>query len=149
MTSFLRQYQHSDPFDNWPLDPPPAGLLVLMMDESPLVRTWAKAQCSKSQTIPIPIDKFSRQYRISLDAIIRALTSNNPNHHQASSVETIGSNSAPSFGSYPFAPNPGDLWSAFASVLRFIPPDLFTFNGRQLIDIRHTVTGHLHDVGPR
>jgi senataxin len=124
-----------------------------MIDANPDVRMWAKAQSSKSQIVPIPLNKFHKAYRAAVEAIAGTLASIDSESYQASSTSlvsdpSIRSTGMAAFGASSFATNPADLWSAFGSVLRFIPPDLFTTKYHHS-DIRRIVTGHLHDVGPR
>jgi senataxin len=148
--SFIRRRPPFDPFPDWPPDPPPVGLLILMMDENPEVRAWAKTQCSKSQIVPIPLDKFNKPYKASVEAIANALISAGPEPRQMPPFTSgVANLNAAASNIFSFPSNPGDLWSAFGSVLRFIPPEVLTSSRNYHVDIRRIVAGHLHDVGPR
>jgi senataxin len=151
--SFIHRHPPLDPFPDWPPDPPPAGLLILMMDGKPEVRMWAKTQCSTSQIVPIPLNKFNKPYKASVETIANALVSADPEPGQRLSLTSPtpgpANRNVAALNLSSFASNPSDLWSAFSSVLRFIPPELLTPGRNYHVDIRRIVIGHLHDVGPR
>lgn len=143
--SILHAFPPLEPLRDWPSDPIPPGLMILMMDESLDVRQWAKAQAAKCKVVPIALDKFSRSHDQSLEAIASALSSSSSEFPAMSTPN----NTMTATPRYTFASQPEDLWSGFTSVIRLIPPSALTSSPRRNADIRRIVTGHLHDDGPR
>ncbi|KAF7365221.1 hypothetical protein MVEN_00393700 [Mycena venus] len=122
---------HTDPptapIDDWPADPIPPGLLILLMDEEPRVRKWAEKQASRSRVIPIPKEKFSPSHVEALGAVIKAL-------------DPVAISETP----FSFSRDPHLLWSGFWTILQGLPVEYL-----QTGIIYRAVKGHLHDTGPR
>ncbi|KAJ6508793.1 SEN1 N terminal-domain-containing protein [Mycena sanguinolenta] len=116
---------HSEPLTaphNWPSDPVPPGLLVLLLDEGSGVREWAEKQVSRSKVKPIAKDKFLPSHVTALDAVLKALDQS----------ETP----------FSFAKDPRVLWSGFRTVLNLVPVEDLRTGA-----IYRAVKGHLHDTG--
>ncbi|KAJ4482134.1 SEN1 N terminal-domain-containing protein [Lentinula aciculospora] len=132
---FLEQ---NAPFLNtsdWPADPIPPAMLVLMMHDNATLREWALKQVSRCTTIPISQDHaLSLPYDKALEMISSPFTSTTPMTPDTSLVRLIT--------------EPMTLWSSFYSVLRVLHPKHLTSPSSKGIDIRHVVTGHLHGHGP-
>ena len=120
-------------FVEWPKDPLPPGMLILLMDANPDVRCWAEAHAAKSTVVPISVDHFIGPYPEAVEIIGRQLTD-------------TSLNAALPFS---FATNDVDLWSGFRAVLRQIPIDVLGSKSRQYSDLRGIITRHLFDSGPR
>lgn len=153
--SIIHVYPPSDSLPGWPTDPPPPGILILTVDENAEVRRWAKSQLSRCKTVPIPKEKFVGAYSIAMDAIAHAASSRtqiDSPHNSAIIVDMLRSTTimaSSSFGSFPYATNPVDLWSGFYAFLRLVPSELLTSSPHHNVDLRRLVTGHLHDTGLR
>jgi len=117
----------------WPKDPLPPGMLILLMDSNTDVRRWAEAHAAKSTVVPISIDHFIGRYPETVEIICRQLTD-------------ASLNAALPFS---FASNDVDLWSGFRAVLRQIPIHILGSKSRQYSDFRGVITRHLFDTGPR
>jgi senataxin len=152
--SILHARPPSDLLPGWPTDPPPAGMLILLMDKHAQVRQWAKNQISKCKAVPIPKEKFVGPYTVAIDIIAQAVSATQINGLSNltapvvtfnDTINAIGS----SFNAFSYATDPADLWSGFCAFLRLIPPELLTSSTHLNIDLRRVVTGHLHDTGPR
>jgi senataxin len=141
----IRSFPPAVPFPDWPINPLPAGLLILTMDENPDVQAWAKAQAFKSQGTPIPIDQFTQPYRIVVEAITEALTATRLQDHPDTSLTSL--NTAVGRIEFSFTSKPVEQWAAFSAVLRLIPRELLTSSTWRVV-IRRIVTGHLHNIGP-
>ncbi|KAJ7670210.1 SEN1 N terminal-domain-containing protein [Mycena rosella] len=122
--TIIRNEPPTEPIDDWPFDPLPPGMLILLVDEQSSVRNWAERQASRCQVIPISRDRFSASHVTALEAIVVAL------------------DRVPSKG-FSFAMDPHDLWSGFWSVLKLVPVEYL-----QTGIIYRVVKGHLHDTGP-
>lgn len=154
MLSIIHAHPPSDLLLGWPTDPPPAGLLILLVDENSQVRRWAKTQISKCKITPIPLEKFVGAYTIVIDAVAHAVsagTHGNASSNPATvvSIDNTAIETSGLFGTFSYVTDPGDLWSGFCALLRLIPPELLTSSPHHNVDLRHLVTGHLHDIGPR
>ncbi|KAH7909030.1 SEN1 N terminal-domain-containing protein [Hygrophoropsis aurantiaca] len=135
------------PTSGWPIDPPPPGILPLMMDESFEVRQWAKAQGDKCSTVPMLVTHFVTAHEEALAIIAAALEINQTDQPKsfpvgASSSSTINDATR----TFKFASGPYELWSGFCQVLRHIPSSML-LTSHLGTDCRRIVTGHLHDVG--
>lgn len=148
--SIIRGCSPPDPLPGWPADPPPAGILILMLDEVGEVRHWAKSQALKCKIVPMSRATFTGAYITAMDVIAHAVS--------AGTRSTISLNSAPPvtlneadgvFNTFSFASDPVDLWSGFCAFLRLVPPEMLTSSADHNSDLRRVVTGHLHDTGPR
>ncbi|KAG1818441.1 SEN1 N terminal-domain-containing protein [Suillus subaureus] len=124
------------PISTWPLDPPPPGLFVLVMDESPAVRQWAKAQIIKSTQVPMIEHQFVAGHELALQDVISALTLSREGEATMTDSAIL-----PSFSS-----DPSELWAGFSQILRHLPIEILTKSSKG-IGYRRMVTGHLHDVG--
>ena len=120
-------------FVEWPKDPLPPGMLILLMDANPDVRRWAEAHATKSTVVPISVDYFIGPYPEAVEIISRQLTD-------------ASLNAALPFS---FSTNDVDLWSGFRAVLRQIPIDILGSKSRQSFDLRGIISRHLFDTGPR
>lgn len=153
--SIIHAHPPSDLLPGWPTDPPPAGMLILLMDKHVQVRQWAKNQISKCKVVPIPKEKFVGPYTVAMDIIARAVSVstqiNGLSNLTAPAVTLNGviNTTGSSFNAFSYATDPVDLWSGFCAFLRLIPPELLTSSTHLNIDLRRLVTGHLHDTGPR
>jgi senataxin len=141
----IRSFPPAVPFPDWPINPLPAGLLILTMDENPDVQAWAKAQASKSQGTPIPIDQFTQPYRIVIEAITEALTAARLQDHFNTSLTSL--NATVGRIEFSFTSKPAEQWAAFSAVLRLIPRELLASSTWRVV-IRPIVTGNLHSIGP-
>jgi senataxin len=117
----------------WPRDPPPPGLLILLMDNKPEVRRWAETYAAKATVIPISSDDFIGPFPKILEVIGHHLSDPTPNPDLP----------------FSFASNQHDLWSGFRMVLRQIPPNVLGLPSRQHSDFRGIIIRHLSDTGPR
>ncbi|KAG2155818.1 SEN1 N terminal-domain-containing protein [Suillus bovinus] len=124
------------PISTWPLDPPPPGLFVLVMDESSAVRHWAKAQITKSTQVPMLEHQFVAGHELALQAVTRALTLSREG--EVTTTDSIISNS--------FSSDSSELWAGFSQILRHIPTEVLAKSSGG-IGYRRIVTGHLHDIG--
>ena len=152
--SIIRACPPSDLLPGWPTDPPPAGMLILLVDHHVRVRQWAKNQISKCKMVPVPKEKFVGPYAIAIDVIAHAVsagTRTNALSNSATAAVTFNNsvNTTGLFNAFSYATDPVDLWSGFCAFLRLIPPELLTSSTHLNIDLRRLVTGHLHDNGPR
>jgi senataxin len=153
--SIIHAYPPSDSLPGWPSDPPPAGILILTVDENAEVRQWAKNQISKCKIVPIPKEKLVGAYSIAMDAVAHAVSSRTQvsnSHISATMADGLGrtlATKAGALGSFSYATDPVDLWSGFSAFLRLVPPELLTSSSHHNTDLRRLVTGHLHDTGPR
>ncbi|EIW80969.1 hypothetical protein CONPUDRAFT_104043 [Coniophora puteana RWD-64-598 SS2] len=125
----------------WNTDVPPAGLLPLMMDESPEVRNWSRGAVSSKV---IPTNHFVAPYKESLGISLAALAT-------TANGGSVGNFAYPSldsgnFTSFPFSKDPVELWMGFTFILRLIPSDVLAQDelGRQC---RRVVISHVNDIG--
>lgn len=126
------------PISTWPLDPPPPGLFVLVMDESSAVRQWAKAQITKSTQVPMLEHQFVAGHELALQAVTRALTLSREG--EGTTTDSVISNS--------FSSDSNELWAGFSHILRHLPTEVLAKPSEE-IGYRRIVTGHLHDIGRR
>ncbi|KAG0703798.1 SEN1 N terminal-domain-containing protein [Suillus ampliporus] len=124
------------PISTWPLDPPPPGMFVLVMDESSDVRQWAKAQIIKSTQVPMLEHQFVAGHELALEVVISALTM---------SCEGKGT-TADSSMPYLFSSDSSELWAGFSQILRHLPTEVLAKSSEGM-GCRRIVTGHLHDIG--
>lgn len=129
----------------WPKDALPPGMLVLMMDERIDVRNWAKSQASRAIS-PMLDNKFLKSHIRSLEAITEAMAMLD---HKASSLPYSEFSSLSHDKEILFTSDLCVLWAAFYTVLKFTPVNWLKQRPQQHLDLRHIVTGHLHDTGPR
>ncbi|KAG1785943.1 SEN1 N terminal-domain-containing protein [Suillus plorans] len=124
------------PISIWPLDPPPPGLFVLVMDESSAVRQWAKAQIAKSTQVPMLEHQFVAGHELALQAVTRALTLSREG--EGTTTDSVILNS--------FSSDSSELWAGFSHILRHLPTEVLAKSSEE-IGYRRIVTGHLHDIG--
>jgi senataxin len=150
--SIIHGHPPSDLLPGWPTDPPPAGMLILLVDESPQVRQWAKGQVSKCKIVPIPREKFVGGFAVAIDTISHAVSAYTRIHgfcKPAAVTATLDNTVSAACSTFSYVSDPVDLWSGFCAFLRLIPPELLTSSSHHNVDLRRLVTGHLHDTGPR
>ncbi|KAG1882613.1 SEN1 N terminal-domain-containing protein [Suillus subluteus] len=124
------------PISTWPLDPPPPGLFVLVMDESSSVRQWAKAQIIKSTQVPMLEHQFVAGHELALQEVISVLTLSREG--EATMADSVILNS--------FSSDSSELWAGFSQILRHLPTEVLAKSSKG-IGYRRIVTGHLHDIG--
>lgn len=129
------------PTSTWPLDPPPPGLFVLLMDESSAVRQWAKAQIIKSTQVPMLEHQFVSGHESALQAVISALSLSREG--EGTTTTTTYSTILNSLSS-----DSSELWAGFSQFLRYLPTEVLA-KSSEGIGCRRIVTGHLHDIGRR
>ncbi|KAF8645168.1 hypothetical protein AX16_007996 [Volvariella volvacea WC 439] len=135
--AMIRACPPTEPFLDWPSDPLPAGLFLLLLDTQADVRHWAKSQAMRCQAVPIDSTKFVGSYRLAYEVICNTLAS-------AGGDQLIPH----TLNAFSLSTNPMDIWSGISSALRLIPVDILIPKAKQPIDIRRVVIGHLHDTGP-
>lgn len=122
------------PISSWPIDFPPPGLFLMLIDGHPGVRNWAQQQISLCKQTPIPKGHFSPMHRRILksvtDVVMSAQAANEIQHEYPMS----------------FVSDASLMWSGYCMVLRYVPVEFFHTGN---LDLRHVVVGHLHDTGPR
>ena len=128
----LRTHVPSDPVLGWPTDSPAAGLLLLLMEKTPAVRSWAMLQVNVYTRRPIPQEQFTTVHFDVLEMSTHAISP------PTSSPE-------PSF----FSDDLVALWKGYSTMLRFTPEQWLRPSKSTHLDIRHTVITHLSDNGPR
>ncbi|EKM51498.1 uncharacterized protein PHACADRAFT_199007 [Phanerochaete carnosa HHB-10118-sp] len=134
--SLIRTLSPDRPISAWPLDSPPAGLLLLLMDEDKGVRTWAYQQVARYTTTPMPLECFIQSHVEVLVATVAAVSSSNLNAEPQSW--------SPDFS---FSRDPLILWSGYATMLRFVPPERMGANIAHKADLRKAIVTHLSDTG--
>ncbi|KAG6830019.1 hypothetical protein H0H92_002547 [Tricholoma furcatifolium] len=117
----------------WPKDPLPPGMLLLLIHDKVEVRRWAEAQASQSTVVPIDEISFAGVYLQAIEVIGRHLTDSSLNAGL----------------SFPFVADPSDLWSGFKKILRYIPVNVLVSPSRSYSGFRGIVAKHLHDTGPQ
>ncbi|KAF9077696.1 SEN1 N terminal-domain-containing protein [Rhodocollybia butyracea] len=135
----IQEYLEQNPptlaFSDWPTDPPPPALLVLMMHRNSALRSWSVQQVSSCTTVPISQnDASSLPYDKTLEIILQPFSSTPESPAQPNSISLVT--------------DPVALWSSFHSVLRLLHPKHITYLSSKGVDVRHVVIGHLHDHGP-
>lgn len=128
----LRAHAPTTPMTVWPTDAPPAGLLMLLMDKTPKVRTWASLQIATCTQRPTPLELFTTTHVGALQLCTNAIT-------------TSGSNTDSEFVSTELLP----LWQGYSALLRFVPNEWLYPSVPSRTDIRQIVIGHLSDTGDR
>ncbi|KAF5338959.1 hypothetical protein D9611_008720 [Ephemerocybe angulata] len=118
-------------FDWPPKRPPPPGILLLLMGKSQAVRDWARKQCLSSELALMSSGQFTESYAQAL--LTMAAVVNSPTY---TSTEGLL-----------LSDDPAVVWSAFGTMLRVVPVEKLMSSTAQSIDLRHIVTGHLHDTG--
>lgn len=147
--SILHEYAPPDRLTGWPTDPPPAGILVLLMDKDAELRRWTKNQIDLCKVVPIPKDQFFGGYTAVIDAVAHAVSTDITKSGEITARSGFSLvKSDHSTGSH-FATDPVNLWAGFCDFIRLIPPDWLVASGQRSIDLRRLVIGHMHDVGPR
>lgn len=118
---------------DWPMKSPPPGLLVLLMAESKALREWARKQTLSCELGLLAPEQFTESYSQSLLAM--AAVVNSPNYSSS--------------GSLLLSNEPAIVWAAFGQMLKLVPVGNLVPTRAQTIDLRHIVSGHLHDTGSR
>lgn len=133
--TFLEQHPPSRSPSDWPAEPIPPAMLVLMMHENATLRDWSVKQASRCTNIPISQDDAAPLlYDQALEIIMLPFISTAQARSDSISIRLITETVT--------------LWSSFHSVLRLLHPKQLTFFSSKGVDVRHVVTGHLHDHGP-
>lgn len=118
---------------DWPMKSPPPGLLVLQMGESKALRDWARKQTLSCELSLLAPHQFTESYSQALMAMVAVVSS--PTY--ASSESLL------------LSTEPPVVWAAFGTMLRLVPVERLMPSRTQAIDLRHVVSGHLHDTGSR
>jgi senataxin len=144
--SLLRCHPLPDSFLGWPTDPPPPGLLLLMIDENSNLRSWAQSTALKCKVVPMARERFTAPFINVMEAIVNAVTgfygeSGYPDTRPSANPNTL------TIHPYSFTTDRVQLWAGFLSILRLIPVELLASSNATKIDLRRIVTGHLHSVG--
>jgi senataxin len=135
-------------FLGWPTDIPPPGLLLLILDEEPKVRQWARNQISNFTLVPIPKDRFTQPFIAVLETMVAALERHrsivsSQYYPPASNLDVSAVHS------FSFTSDPSEFWSGVGAILRLIPPEFMVSTSTTRVDFRRVIIGHLHDTGPR
>ncbi|KAJ8518486.1 hypothetical protein ONZ45_g4443 [Pleurotus djamor] len=126
---FLVSHPPKQRFSSWPMDPPPVGLLVLLMCADDGIRDWA-TQCMTSRArSPMTPEQFSGQYRDALDLAFSSIDSTSPT---STSILTADRDK---------------LWKGFRLFLQQVPNEILSTAHSS--NIRRLIFGHLHDTGPQ
>lgn len=136
--TLIRSHVPDKPILGWPLDAPPAGLFLLLMDESPEVRRWAYQQVARYAITPMPLACFVQAHVEALEATVNAVSS--PGTSDTSQPWSPG---------FTFPSDPAVLWPGFCTMLRFVPPERIKPDIASKIDLRSVIVAHLSDVGNR
>ncbi|KAK2465188.1 hypothetical protein APHAL10511_002542 [Amanita phalloides] len=120
--------------DGWPKDSVPPGVLLFLFHEDLAIRRWAQSQVSKATVVPIPRDQFVGMYKEVLASLVDLLSSD------------MFPDTKTRFPTFAFSTDRHELWHAFQTLLRHVPPELLKTKN-DIIDVRHVVVGHLHDNG--
>ncbi|KAJ3847326.1 SEN1 N terminal-domain-containing protein [Lentinula lateritia] len=133
--TFLEQHPPSRSPSDLPAEPIPPAMLVLMMHENATLRDWSVKQASRCTNIPISQDDAPPLlYDKALEIIMLPFISTPQARSNSTSIRLVTETVT--------------LWSSFHSVLRLLHPKHLTFFSSKGVDVRHVVTGHLHDHGP-
>lgn len=132
----IKNYAPTMALPDWPTDPLPPGMLLLLMHSNAKVRQWAEMHASKCSVVPIHDDQFLGTYLNSLGAI-------------ASSFSMLNNSTASIPNTFNITSVDGDFWNGFASVLRLLPTTRLTLSPTNQVDLRRLVAAHLHDTGSR
>ncbi|KAJ3747263.1 AAA domain-containing protein [Lentinula detonsa] len=132
--SFLEQTSLPRTPSDWLAESIPPAMLVLLMHANATLREWALNQASRCTVVPISEDDASSfPYNQALELIILSITSSTQVHPDTPIC---------------LVADAVTLWSSFHSVLRLLRPTHLTYSSSKGVDIRHVVTGHLHNDGP-
>jgi senataxin len=134
----IRLYVPTKPIQGWPLDAPPAGLLLLLLDEKLEVRTWAYQQVALYTTTPMPAEQFLTSHQEVLSNATNVITSLTPNNI----LQPWGSE-------FSFPSSPDLLWPGYCTILRFVPVKWMKPSATFKIDLRKIVIVHLSDTADR
>lgn len=112
-----------------PVDPCPAGLLLLSLDDDQNSRTWARSHLRVAS-------QFTKDQLVG--------------HHLKvlESVTAVLSDQSPPL-SFPFSKDPSVLWSGFGLLLRTIPSEYYPTPCGRRLEFNRIVLGHVHDNGQR
>ncbi|KAI0086495.1 SEN1 N terminal-domain-containing protein [Irpex rosettiformis] len=127
----LRAHIPSAPVAGWPNDSPAAGLLLLLMEKTPEVRSWAALQANACTRGPMPRERFTAVHSKVLEMTMHAILP------PTSSLES-------SF----FSDDLSALWQGYSTILRFVPEEWLYPSKSNHLDVRQTVITHLSDKGP-
>ncbi|KAJ3716910.1 SEN1 N terminal-domain-containing protein [Lentinula raphanica] len=117
---------------DWPMNYIPPAMLVLMMHGNVTLREWAVKLASRCTVVPISQDDASSlPYNQALEVILSLFTS--PKVQLATPISLVS--------------DAVTLWKSFYMVLRLLHPTHIMYRSSRRVDIRHMVTGHLHDHG--
>ncbi|KAF9454791.1 hypothetical protein P691DRAFT_804153 [Macrolepiota fuliginosa MF-IS2] len=122
-------------FQSWPTQTIPPGILVLLVEQTSVVRQWASSQALRYPAAPLPTDQFTDGHIRALETLIYGLTSRDSSN-----------TTSDQFSFFRFAVDMFDLWAGFSTALRFLPIEYLKSSNRCEIDIRKTVSGHLSDT---
>ncbi|KAJ3978925.1 SEN1 N terminal-domain-containing protein, partial [Lentinula detonsa] len=130
--SFLEQTSLPRTPSNWPAASIPPAMLVLLMHANATLREWALNQVLRCTVVPISHDDASfLPYNQALELIMLSFSAQVRPETPIRLVADVET-----------------LWSSFHSVLRLLRPTHLTYSSSEGVDIRHVVTGHLHNDGP-
>jgi len=128
----LQSFPPKNVFTHWPTSIIPPGVLVSIMEQSPITRKWASAQASRFFS-PLLAVNFTDGHVHALEAIVNGLGSREP----------------PNLMPFRFAADIISLWTGFNTVLRFIPIEYLKCNYKWKVDVRRLVSDHLSDTDIR
>ena len=134
----------------WPIDPPLAGILLLLLIENENVRRWAKAQVAECKVVPITKEHFTNAYVAVIQVVAHTISTDVAGFAEV--LDELGATfllRTQGHPGFPFAESSVDLWAGIYEFIRFIPPAQLLTDGRRRADLRRLVIGHLHDVGSR
>ena len=134
----IRSYIPDRTITSWPLDSPPPGLFLLLVDEKPEVRNWASAQIALYKTKPAPDESFMSAHSQVVEAVTDAITS-------LSRSQTL----EPWSPGFAFPSDPQLLWTGYCTMLRFVPVKLLETGSSSKLDLRKIIIAHLSDTGSR
>lgn len=120
--------------DDWPLDPPPAGLFLLVLHEDKAIRGWARAWLAKGSVSPR--ENFSGNHVLALKILMNKLSPGN----EKVPVKLMQELST----SFPFTASVEEMWFAMSSLIRIAPLEVI-----ESYKVHRFVIIHLHDDGPR
>ncbi|THV05327.1 hypothetical protein K435DRAFT_774010 [Dendrothele bispora CBS 962.96] len=137
--AIIDQFSPDDCLPSWPTDPMLPAMMVLLFHKNPTVRSWASKQAGKCTVIPIPKNEFVRGYQMAVDLVVRGFT--------PKTVDGTNTNVQAAATTVALSEDQAVLWTSLREFIRLIHPQYLTFvtSGS---DLRHVVTGHLHDSGP-
>ncbi|KAI0822260.1 SEN1 N terminal-domain-containing protein [Trametes gibbosa] len=136
VTSILHAFCPRALVEAWPTDIPPSTLLALLFDSSFELRQWAQKQCKLYEVAPISTENFLLSHSTVLKAVLDSIESS----------RSLGDCFGPAY-KVSFVTDIPSQWAGLTTLLRFTPVELFRSSKSFGLDIRHIVTGHLHDTG--